>query len=408
MTTFATVPLLRQVPSSVQLLWTSEINELNEVVKPRSIFNLHRDVLASIIFEWLESNDVASFDTSVCQRGRRRAILNILSSPHHSLRFFRNDVPSRENLRLRWAYTRCISVSHLRISPHACDEEVIKGLCHTSGKNIKRLSFLQTKISINTLDYMGLHCKGLEAIDIRPPSSHDGNFTDPLIAEVTKLWPYLKEIDLKNSDATDSSLIALANGISSASLTTLHLNACSSITDAGMNALTSAKGKLSHLRTITLESCCNLTDAAVISLALECPLLQRIDLSLCTRLTCPAIQQLARSCPNLNDISLYGCSSLRDPGVIDLVQLRGATLVKLSVGLCESLSNAAFTSIAQHCPVLQDLDVAYNSVFSSEALMVIAEKCPLLQSLSCYHCQGFTTEALTLLREKRGDIEIWN
>jgi hypothetical protein len=63
-------------------------------------------------------------------------------------------------------------------------------------------------------------------------------------------------------------------------------------------------------RQVNLSLCRNLTDAAIVSLAVQCPRLTEIDFSNCHQLTSTAVMILAEHCPRLVRTVQHPCHLL--------------------------------------------------------------------------------------------------
>jgi len=117
----------------------------------------------------------------------------------------------------------------------------------------------------------------------------------------------------------------------------------------------------SHLTTLLLAECEDITDAALAHIALHCPMLEHIDLS---------------GCP------------VTDIGVSNLVRFCRHILT-LSLRKCYNLSKVAFLNVARHLFELEKLTLSHTSVCDS-VLHELGANCPLLRELELTDCKQVT------------------
>ena len=125
------------------------------------------------------------------------------------------------------------------------------------------------------------------------------------------------------------------------------------------------------LRRITLSYYCRITDAAIVSVARECPSLRRLDMNGFDRCLVTEIgfQALAAGCPKLHSITASWFVTPFD-----------------TVG--------ALAALAKGCPGLRRFDVTHSSVFEDASLIVLFENCRQLQDVGLLGCDQLTDAAL--------------
>ena len=136
------------------------------------------------------------------------------------------------------------------------------------------------------------------------------------------------------------------------SLLELELGGCGALTDAGLEALTSAAPALLRLR-VTVN-------ALLRRPRLSCPKLRFATLAICANLMDVAVDHLCLASPLLEELSLWRCSSLTAPS------LRGAHLTIVNLSECISLEDRALSTLLRHCPRLTNLSLAGCEALSCE------------------------------------------
>jgi len=117
----------------------------------------------------------------------------------------------------------------------------------------------------------------------------------------------------------------------------------------------------SHLTTLLLAGCEDITDTALAHLAQHCPMLEHLDLSSCP-VTDIGVSNLVRFCRHLRTLSLRKC---------------------------HHLSKIAFLNVARHLFLLEKLNLSGTAV-GDTVLQELAANCPLLNELELTDCKQVT------------------
>lgn len=165
---------------------------------------------------------------------------------------------------------------------------------------------------------------------------------------------------------------------SSAALSHLSLMGAFKLTDAGLRDLLLA---MPHLRSLSLEQCSRVTDAAL-TLVREtlAPGLRNLNLSYCTGLGKDALVQFftASPLPALQGVHLEGVLAV-DDDVLRAIGDRCTALQELSVASCSRCTEDGVAYIAGKAGSrLRSLDVSKLARMSDAALDAIVEHCPSL------------------------------
>lgn len=160
-------------------------------------------------------------------------------------------------------------------------------------------------------------------------------------------------------------------------LATLELRGCHSITNPPFVNLADCCSRLTGL---TLYSCSQVNDLAIIAVAKHCSILNRFELTY-SNVTDDAIVSLANGCRKLSIVTLDRCPVITDVSVIALASkchrleavgllrnekitalgfnalaANGSELASLNLNACTGLTYESLVSITAGCPKLADLE----------------------------------------------------
>ena len=200
---------------------------------------------------------------------------------------------------------------------------------------------------------------------------------------------------IAREDAADLHGSSLSPSAYLSHLTSLDLSHCSQLTDAAFAALTSpppssssspsvprdspALAVLSRLQHLKLNGCSALTDAAFLSLFPQLPSLTSLDLSSVGGITGQSLVAVCSHCPQLTAFDLSSCRAASDASVKHVVSSL-PSLLSLSLSSCWSLSPLSLQHIGSHCAGLTALDLSgcYAAV-TDVSLRFIALGCRMLR-----------------------------
>ena len=187
-----------------------------------------------------------------------------------------------------------------------------------------------TEINDDQLKKLTQFCPNLNHLFISSPRIRDSTFKT--VAALT----HLETLDLSSCwNLTDASIASLA---ALKQLQTLNLSECVKLKGASIASLAA----LTQLQTLDLRSCVNLTDASIASLA-ALTHLQTLDLSSCENLTGATIASLA-ALTQLKTLNLSCCWNLTDASTASLAALKH--LQTLNLSNCWKLTDASIASLA--------------------------------------------------------------
>ena len=137
------------------------------------------------------------------------------------------------------------------------------------------------------------------------------------------------------------------------SLTSLTLNGCASISDAG---LCSILPLLPHLSSLSVAACPDLSDRTLASLALHTP--------------------------RLRSLTLHQCVEVSDAGLCALVAARNG-LHDIGLDELPLVTDLSVAAMAAHCPELTHLSLARSPAVTFTALLTLMQRCAHMQYLNC-------------------------
>ncbi|RWR78963.1 F-box/LRR-repeat protein 3-like protein isoform X1 [Cinnamomum micranthum f. kanehirae] len=247
-------------------------------------------------------------------------------------------------------------------------------------------------------------CKSLETLDVSncPNVSHDGlsslingavclrqlilvnctPVTHALATSLVKL-PKLQVIKLDSCHVTCSGLKAIGKGC--ISLEELSLSKCSGVTDEGLSFLvTKHKG----LKKLDITCCTKITDISVSSIT-SCSNLTSLKMESCSLVSKEAFVLIGQRCHLLEELDLTENEIDNEGFSIDLPFVN----IKIqSVGI----TDCGIAAIAQGCPMLQIINLAYCKDISDDSLRSLST-CSRLNTLEIRGCARVSSVGLSLI-----------
>jgi hypothetical protein len=229
---------------------------------------------------------------------------------------------------------------------------------------------------------------------------------------LTQRCPLLREVDVPHSKLDDAGLEAL--GANCVHLEVLKIEKNAKVTNKGLLAVARNRA----LTTLCLNGCPHITDAGLQAVAQNCPLLERVDLSHSAAVTDATLSAIGQTCHHLRELSLRavsvthaglqavaaGCPQLQamrapecDVGRAVEAVARGCTQLRVLVSPHADVPAAAARALAEGCPLLTTAELWGEEIGDAE-IAALVKGCPLLTRL--YVCGTSATEtALATIRD---------
>ena len=183
-----------------------------------------------------------------------------------------------------------------------------------------------------------LHCPNLHSLDLYhcPAATHDTLIT------IAEGCPLLRELDLSGLPIKDETVIALASRIPL--LETLTLASCKNLSDEAILTVFKLSGSLRHLD-------CSFVGIIETSFryAAVAPSLRSLQLTGCTAVTDNLLKDLGNCCPGLLSLTLTHCPELT-PKCIDLIAANWPMLQNLSISESAILSRKEINRLQNTLP----------------------------------------------------------
>lgn len=126
-----------------------------------------------------------------------------------------------------------------------------------------------------------------------------------------------------------------------------------------------------HLKSINLSWTFHITRKSLATIALYCPVLERISLENCSWLQPFEVLLLADNCSKLSHLNLGSCWNLNDETIRQILEKRGKSIKSLNLSKIYSLSDSSMSSIKSLAHSLYSLDIKYCWKVTDEGLRYV-------------------------------------
>ncbi|CAL8996964.1 unnamed protein product [Prunus brigantina] len=191
-------------------------------------------------------------------------------------------------------------------------------------------------------------CQSLRSLSIR----NCPGFGNAGLALLGRLCPQLQHVDFSGLEGiTDAGFLPLLENCE-AGLVKVNLRGCVNVTDKMVSSMAKLHGWT--LEMVNLEGCKMISDAGLVAIAGNCPLLSDLDVSRCA-ITDFGIASLACADQlNLQILAMSGCPLVSDKSLPALVKM-GQTLLGLNLQHCKAISSSIVDRLVEQlwrCDIL--------------------------------------------------------
>ncbi|XP_008219497.1 PREDICTED: LOW QUALITY PROTEIN: EIN3-binding F-box protein 1-like [Prunus mume] len=191
-------------------------------------------------------------------------------------------------------------------------------------------------------------CQSLRSLSIR----NCPGFGNAGLALLGRLCPQLQHVDFSGLEGiTDAGFLPLLENCE-AGLVKVNLSGCVNVTDKMVSSMAKLHGWT--LEMVNLEGCKMISDAGLVAIAGNCPLLSDLDVSRCA-ITDFGIASLACADQlNLQILAMSGCPLVSDKSLPALVKM-GQTLLGLNLQHCKAISSSTVDRLVEQlwrCDIL--------------------------------------------------------
>ncbi|KAL6296656.1 hypothetical protein ACE6H2_004798 [Prunus campanulata] len=220
----------------------------------------------------------------------------------------------------------------------------------STGAKLKALAFVYC-LGLKDLN-LGLPevspCQSLRSLSLR----NCPGFGNAGLALLGRLCPQLQHVDFSGLEGiTDAGFLPLLENCE-AGLVKVNLSGCVNVTDKVVSSMAKLHGWT--LEMVNLEGCKMISDAGLVAIAGNCPLLSDLDVSRCA-ITDFGIASLACADQlNLQILAMSGCPLVSDKSLPALVKM-GQTLLGLNLQHCKAISSSTVDRLVEQlwrCDIL--------------------------------------------------------
>jgi hypothetical protein len=143
--------------------------------------------------------------------------------------------------------------------------------------------------------------------------------------------------------------------------------------------LLATQSSTTHLTSLAIAGCEDVTDAGLVHVAEHCPGLTAFDAA-ATLITDTGLMTLTRSCRGITSLQLKKCNFITDVGVITATSML-TELRSVDLSGCVLVTDAAVRAVAANCPKLRELDVTNCPLVTKAAVAELGATNP---DLACH------------------------
>lgn len=303
-----------------------------------------------------------------------------------------------------------VPMMHLEVPWCSVRDIVVHGL-GTAFPLLHTIDLTGSQLSNAPLEKLKL-CANLTSLNL----SWATQLVDPTIVEITAACLHISTLALAHCpQITSHCLVNLPPG-----LTSLDISHCTQIVDLGplrsqcinlthlnlANCLISEDrlsglfGSGISLKSINLKGCKQVSSKFVSRMAKYSPLLNKAILDECINITEDGLRPLLANCPYLQRVAFTGVTNVTDSVILHAVQAHGLRHLKeINLSGCKQLTDAAVSSIAANCALLNDLSLSGCSQISPAPIYEIANNCHTLRTLNVLGCKKISSDVLPYLAQ---------
>ncbi|KAI4376896.1 hypothetical protein MLD38_014603 [Melastoma candidum] len=243
------------------------------------------------------------------------------------------------------------SVDKLQLEEcHRITQRGFLGLLIICGETLKSLSLINC---LGLKDFaMGSprlsSCSSLRSLCVR----NCLGFGNSSLAMLGRLCPKLQHIEVSGSPGiTDAGLLPLLENCDSG-LVKVNFSKCTNLSDKVASAVARMHGWT--LEVLNLEGCRKVSDASLLKIAENCPLLNDLDVSMTAITDCGVAALAEANYLNLQILSLSGCSQVSTKCLPSLKKL-GNSLSGLNIQRCNGISRSSVDFLVEQlwrCDIL--------------------------------------------------------
>ncbi|XVF68431.1 hypothetical protein PTKIN_Ptkin11bG0002300 [Pterospermum kingtungense] len=199
----------------------------------------------------------------------------------------------------------------------------------------------------------------------------------------------LQSIKLDGCTVTWSGIKAMAS--LQASVKELSFSKCLGVTDQGLSFLVQAHKKL---RKLDITCCRKITYTSIDSITNSCTSLTSIRMESCSLVSKEAFILIGACCSYLEELDATD-TEIDDEGLKSISRCLQLSVLKL--GICPNITDEGLKNVGSHCSMLKELDLYRSMAISDMGIAAIADGCPALEMINMAYNDKITDYSLISL-----------
>lgn len=267
-------------------------------------------------------------------------------------------------------------------------------------KNCPNLSSLTIEscknIGNESLEVISRCCPNLQSVTIKDCP----NVGDQGVATLFSSYLVPTKVKLQSLDITDFSLAVI--GRYGKSITNLALTNLRNVSQKGFWAMGNA-GNLESLMSLTVISCCGITDLSLEAIGKGCRVLKHMVLKKCWFISDKGLVSFARAARILESLQLEECNRVTQHGILGTLSNQDSKMKSFSIVKCMGIKDLEEKAVdfSEKSQSLRSLTIKNCIGFGNNNLEMIGKLCPNLHNLDLTGLSGITDSGLFKLLETR-------
>ncbi|XP_063683525.1 F-box/LRR-repeat protein fbxl-1-like [Bolinopsis microptera] len=251
-------------------------------------------------------------------------------------------------------------------------------------------------LSERSMIWCVFHLKNLRALDL----SHCPQVNSRIVSTIVQFCKKLRHLNVNGCTGFDNECVLILTGCRK--LRHLNFSECETVTDFGVNAMTSFLPKLNSvlcdgvlslhdevIEMIVTKKCNTITDLQLdggnltdegVEMLSELRYLRRLRIQYCDNLTDDAILDF-HSLLYLEELSLTRAHSFSTTGFVGAFSRPHHFMRIVEITECSGLDDVSLTAIGRSCPNLTDLNISWCRNVTDDGMICFLERVSQLQVL---------------------------
>ncbi|XP_007017016.2 PREDICTED: F-box/LRR-repeat protein 3 isoform X3 [Theobroma cacao] len=253
-------------------------------------------------------------------------------------------------------------------------------------------------------------CKSLKMLNL----SNCQNVTHTGLSSLTNGAQQLQQLILAYGSVVTSDVAKCLHTFSK--LQSIKLDGCL-ITSSGIKALASLHASIKEL---SFSKCLGVTDEGLSFLVQSHKELRKLDITCCRKIKYMSIDSITNSCTSLTSLRMESCSlvpkeafiligarcscleeldatdnEIDDEGLKSISRCSKLSILKL--GICSNISDEGLANVGSYCSMLTELDLYRSMAISDAGIAAVADGCPALEMINIAYNGKVTDNSLISL-----------